>query len=161
MKFAPSAIVFAAALSSPSSLLVRANFFRNDFLPVGHVRTDAIITQDCLSDHVHTFYGPPLLHPAVTFDELRASDPQLSSGNIMENQSLYWHPAVYHVADDGTKTLQESGMWSRISVNRYKIASYVPVANNFACVHSSYSTFPVIFSMCVYYIYRYIFNPQK
>ena len=38
-----------------------ADFFRNDILPVGHVRTDAILQKNCLSDHVHTFYGPPLL----------------------------------------------------------------------------------------------------
>ena len=92
------------------ALGTHADFFRNDFLPVGHVRTDAIITQDCLSDHVHTFYGPPLLFPKVTFEDLRNSDPSLSSGNINENNSLYWHPAVYHVASDGTKTLQESEM---------------------------------------------------
>ena len=110
MKFTPSAAVVVVALAvALSASPVRADFFRNDFLPIGHVRTDAIITQTCLSDHVHTFYGPPLLHPAVTFEELRASDPARSSGNIMENQSLYWHPAVYHVAADGTKTLQESG----------------------------------------------------
>ena len=91
--------------------LAHADFFRNDFLPVGHVRTDAIINQDCLSDHVHTFYGPPLLYPKVTFEELRNSDPNLSSGNIMENNSLYWHPTAYHVAANGKKTLQEPGMF--------------------------------------------------
>ena len=110
MRFTPSAVAAFVTLTILSAASpVEADFFRNDFLPIGHVRTDAIITQTCLSDHVHTFYGPPLLHPAVTFDELRASDPALSSGNIMENQSLYWHPAVYQVAVDGTKTLQESG----------------------------------------------------
>lgn len=96
-------------LLASASGVCNAGFFRNDFLPVGHVRTDPIITQDCLSDHVHTFYGPPLIYPKVSFDDLRASDPNLSSGNIMENQSLYWHPAVYTVAADGTKTLKESG----------------------------------------------------
>lgn len=105
MKFASASIVALVAAG-----FARADFFRNDFLPVGHVRTDAIITPDCLSDHVHTFYGPPLLYPRVTFEDLRNSDPTLSSGNIQENLSLYWHPAVYHVAADGTKTLQESEM---------------------------------------------------
>ena len=100
---------FSALILALAAAVVQADFFRNDFLPVGHVRTDAIINPNCLSDHVHTFYGPPLLYPKVTFDDLRNSDPNLSSGNIMENQSLYWHPAVYHVAADGKKTLQESG----------------------------------------------------
>ena len=102
---------FTAIISAFLTLGAHADLFRNDFLPVGHVRTDAIINQDCLSDHVHTFYGPPLLYPKVTFDDLRKSDPSLSSGNINENNSLYWHPAVYHVASDGKKTLQESGTW--------------------------------------------------
>lgn len=100
-----------AILTLAAGVTVHADFFRNDYLPVGHVRTDAIINPDCLSDHVHTFYGPPLLYPKVTFNDLRNSDPSLMSGNIEENLSLYWHPAVYHVAADGTKTLQSSGMY--------------------------------------------------
>lgn len=103
MRFTDSLLKITLAASASG---VYADFFRNDFLPV---RTDPIITQDCLSDHVHTFYGPPLIYPKVTFDDLRESDPNLSSGNIMENQSLYWHPSVYTVAADGTKSLQESG----------------------------------------------------
>lgn len=89
--------------------LAQADFFRNDYLPVGHVRTDPILNNDCLSDHVHSFYGPPLLYPGLTYEDLVSSNPAMSSGNIQENLSLYWHPAVYRVADDGTKTLQESG----------------------------------------------------
>jgi len=81
--------------------------FRADYLSIGHVRTDPIITQNCLSDHVHTFYGPPLLYPKVTDEELRNFNPDLSSGNIRENNSLYWHPSVYRVEDDGTRTLLE------------------------------------------------------
>jgi len=100
----------ASAILALTARVTYADFFRNDFLPVGHTRTDAIINPDCLSDHVHTFYGPPLLYPKLTFDDLRNSDPSLSSGNIEENNSLYWHPAVYHVADNGKKTLQESEM---------------------------------------------------
>ena len=101
--------IVSIILALATAEVAHADFFRNDFLPVGHVRTDAIINPGCLSDHVHTFYGPPLLYPALTFEDLRNSDPSLSSGNIEENNSLYWHPAVYHVANDGKKTLQESG----------------------------------------------------
>lgn len=56
---------------------------------------------------VHHYY------PEVTFDDLRNSDPALSLGtgiNIEENQSLYWHPTVHNVADDGTQTLREPEM---------------------------------------------------
>jgi len=96
----------------PSSTVVSAERFRNDYLPIGHVRTDPILSQSCLSDHVHTFYGPPLLHPAVTFDQLRSSDPTKSSGNVMENLSLYWHPSIYRVEPDGSRTLVSSEMTS-------------------------------------------------
>ncbi len=104
MRFSAALVILTLVID-----VAHADIFRNDFLPVGHARTDAIINPDCLSDHVHTFYGPPLLYPALTFEDLRNSDPSLSSGNIEENNSLYWHPAVYHVADNGKKTLQESG----------------------------------------------------
>lgn len=73
-----------------------ARIFAVEYLPIGHLRTDPIISRDCLSDHVHTFYGPPKIHPAVTFDELRdvggdGSVPhEATSGNVLENQSLYW-----------------------------------------------------------------------
>jgi hypothetical protein len=76
----------------------------NFSLRLSYVRTDAILQMNCLSDHVHTCFCPPLLlYPEVTFDDLRNSDPTLSSGNIEENQSLYWHPTVYNVADDGQR----------------------------------------------------------
>ena len=60
--------------------------FRVDYLPVGSVRTDAIINQSCLSDHVHTFYGPQLLRPEVTYNDLVTSDIAINSGNVVENK---------------------------------------------------------------------------
>jgi len=92
-------------LTSPTD--VDLGIFRADYLAIGHVRTDPIITQSCLSDHVHTFYGPPLLFPKVTHTDLVNSDPDKSSGNIRENLSLYWHPSVYRVEDNGERTLLE------------------------------------------------------
>lgn len=66
------------------------------FLAAGHIRSDPIITQTCLPDHVHTFYGPSqMLHPAVTSQELRDSSPAQTTGGIKENKSLYWHPTIY------------------------------------------------------------------
>lgn len=81
--------------------------FSMEYLPVGHLRTDPIISQTCLSDHVHTFYGPPMVHPAVSYQELRGNDPKKTSGNVEENQSLYWHPTIYRVHEDDTKTIVE------------------------------------------------------
>lgn len=60
--------------------------------PIANVRTDPIISQTCLSDHVHTFLGPPLVRPEVTTEDLVASDPANHSGLVLENKSLYWYP---------------------------------------------------------------------
>ena len=45
---------------------------------------------------MHTFYGPPHLHPTVTFNQLVDTPAAQHSGNLEENKSLYWHPTVYH-----------------------------------------------------------------
>jgi len=78
-----------------------------NYLPIAHVRTDPIISDSCLSDHVHTFYGPPLVSPSVTTDDLIATDPSEHSGLVKENKSLYWHPSIYRVSSDGVFTLDE------------------------------------------------------
>lgn len=74
--------------------------------PAGHARSDPIISQTCASGHVHTFYGPKNFHPDTTYEDLRDTPARFSSSSWVENQSLYWHPTVYEVADngDGTKT---------------------------------------------------------
>jgi len=88
-----------------------ASIFSMEFLPIGHLRTDPILSQKCLSEHVHTFYGPPKIHPAVTYEELRSTTDatpfEATSGNVLENQSLYWHPTFYRVLDDGTREITE------------------------------------------------------
>jgi len=68
----------------------------------GHARTDPILSQDCVSDHVHTFYGPQLFHPSTTNEDLRNSDPRFSTSVYEENKSLYWHPTIYKVGEDPT-----------------------------------------------------------
>ena len=78
-----------------------------NYLPIGHVRTDPIINDSCLSDHVHTFYGPPLLSPSVTTEDLLESESSAHSGLVEENKSLYWHPSIYRVSSDGLFTLDE------------------------------------------------------
>ena len=77
------------------------------YKPSGHVRSDPILSQTCVSDHVHTFYGPQQFHPQTTSDDLRNSDPKYSTSVYIENQSLYWHPSIYQVGRDvqtGAKT---------------------------------------------------------
>lgn len=64
-----------------------------DFLTLGDVRTDPIISPTCLSDHIHTFYGASEVRPETTYEDLRAASG--NSGNVEENKSLYWHPTPY------------------------------------------------------------------
>lgn len=40
-----------------------------------------------------------MLRPETTYDDLIASTPEQNSGNVVDNKSLYWHPAVYEVID--------------------------------------------------------------
>ena len=89
--------------SQPSSLFPRSLFYDS---PSGHARSDPIITQQCASGHVHTFYGPQDFHPNTTYEDLLAISPQFSTSPVEENQSLYWHPSIYRVTDntDGTET---------------------------------------------------------
>ena len=75
---------------------------------VGHVRTDPILDQQCLSGHVHTFYGAKSLWPNTSPQDLHDIDPYQVSGNIKENKSMYWHPSVYRILPDGTYELQET-----------------------------------------------------
>ena len=83
---------------------VDATSIKMDFLPSGHVRTDPIISQTCLSDHIHTFYGPNILpYPDITYDELMATPVDQLTGNVEENKSLYWHPTVFRY-DRATQT---------------------------------------------------------
>ncbi len=62
--------------------------------------TFKIQSDTCVSDHVHTFYGPQLFHPSTTNADLRASDPRYSTSPWVENKSLYWHPTIYKVGQD-------------------------------------------------------------
>ena len=62
---------------TPLPLLVQSTSFKMDFLSAGTVRTDPLMyskTGDCLSDHVHRFYGAvssKTMRPEVTFQDLR------------------------------------------------------------------------------------------
>lgn len=67
-------------------------------LPLGNVRTDPLLHPTCLTDHVHTFYGVNAsLRPETTYSDMR--NAKGNSGNVEENKSLYWHPAVYMVSN--------------------------------------------------------------
>ena len=90
--------------------------FKMDFLSSGTVRTDPLMfsqTGECLSDHVHRFYGavsPVTMRPGVTFQDLRAATG--NTGNVEENKSLYWNPVIYKVLNQNSeKTFQIVDVW--------------------------------------------------
>jgi len=90
-------------LLSKELIFVKATSFKMDFLSAGTVRTDALMYSkigDCVSDHVHRFYGavsPRSMRPDATFQDLREAPGD--TGNVEENKSLYWNPVIYKVVN--------------------------------------------------------------
>jgi len=105
------------AIMMAMPLLVRGTSFKMDFLSSGTVRTDPLmlskIGADCLSDHVHRFYGATSLRtmrPDVSYEDLRSASG--NTGNVEENKSLYWNPAIYKVKNpSGSKTFDIVDVW--------------------------------------------------
>ena len=96
--------------------LVDATSFKMDFLSSGTVRTDPLMFSqigNCLSDHVHRFYGATstrTMRPDVSYEDLRRATE--NTGNVEENKSLYWNPAIYQVKNpNGDKTFELVDIW--------------------------------------------------
>ena len=96
--------------------LVDSTSFKMDFLSSGTVRTDPLMFSqigNCLSDHVHPFYGATstrTMRPDVSYEDLRRATG--NTGNVEENKSLYWNPAIYQVKNpDGDKTFELVDIW--------------------------------------------------
>ena len=103
-------------LVTPLSFLVKATSIKMDFLSMGTVRTDPLMFSqfgNCLSDHVHRFYGATssrTMRPDATFQDLRSAKG--NTGNVEENHSLYWNPAIYKVKNpNGDKTFEIVDVW--------------------------------------------------
>ena len=85
---------------------------------------------NCLSDHVHRFYGatsPRTMRPDVTYEDLRSASG--NTGNVEENKSLYWNPAIYQIKNpNGEKTFELVDIWfaSAYYVFRTKKATAFP-----------------------------------
>ena len=110
------AIKLLLLLVTPLPLMVDSTSFKMDFLSSGTVRTDPLMfsqTGECLSDHVHRFYGAVssrTMRPGVTFNDLRAATG--NTGNVEENKSLYWNPAIYKVLNQNSNpTFQLVDVW--------------------------------------------------
>merc|ERR1719346_346486 len=108
------ALFLVGVLSFP--WLVDATSFKMDFLSSGTVRTDPLTFSqigNCLSDHVHRFYGavsPRTMRPDVSFQDLRSATG--NTGNVEENKSLYWNPAIYQVKNQNSNpTFQLVDVW--------------------------------------------------
>lgn len=96
--------------------IVDATSFKMDFLSSGTVRTDPLMFSqigNCLSDHVHRFYGATssrTMRPDVTYQDLRSAKG--NTGNVEENKSLYWNPAIYQIKNpNGEKTFELVDIW--------------------------------------------------
>ena len=78
---------------TPLPLLIEATSIKMDFLSSGVVGTDPLMLSkigECLSDHVHRFYGAVSLRtmrPDVSYQDLRSASG--FTGNVEENKSLY------------------------------------------------------------------------
>ena len=103
------------ALWLPST--VKATSFKMDFLSSGVVRTDPLTFSEigeCLSDHVHRYYGSVsdrTMRPEVSYEDMRNTTG--NTGNVEENKSLYWNPAIYKVVnqDSDNKTFELVDVW--------------------------------------------------
>lgn len=95
----PKANLVLLALVGLAFDMVESSSIKMDFLPFADVRTDPIINPTTLSDHVHTFYGATAARPETTYEDLR--NAYGGSGDVEENQSLYWHPTIYRVDESG------------------------------------------------------------
>ena len=101
-------VVLAAAAAAP---LAGATSMKMDYLRLANVRTDPITHPNGLSGHVHSFFGVTEVAPDTTYADLRSAAG--NTGNVKENKSLYWHPAIYRY-DKRTRrySLQDTSLFS-------------------------------------------------
>jgi len=97
-------LLLSSCLVNHDDFVADATSIKMDYLPIGHARVDPILSDNCVSDHVHAFYGPQSGVDPRRIDssnklelhaKLRASPVSENTGNVEENKSLYWHPSVY------------------------------------------------------------------
>ena len=109
-------MILLFTLLTPLPYSVVGTSFKMDFLSSGTVRTDPLKFSEigeCLSDHVHRFYGAvsdKTRRPEVSYQDLRAATG--NTGNVNENKSLYWNPAIYKVVNqNGEKSFEIVDIW--------------------------------------------------
>jgi len=112
----PIASTFFFLLLAWSPSPVKSTSFKMDFLSSGVVRTDPLefsVIGECLSDHVHRYYGSVsnrTMRPEVSYEDMRNATG--NTGNVEENKSLYWNPAIYKVNNQNSnKTYELVDVW--------------------------------------------------
>ena len=69
-------------------------------------RADPILAPGTISQHVHQIFGSNAFAPAVSYESLQRADCTTvgdASGNgNAQDKSIYWHPALYMEASDGS-----------------------------------------------------------
>ena len=104
-------MILLVILVTQMPLQLEATSFKMDFLSSGTVRTDPLMLStigECLSAHVHRFYGAAsdlTMRPSVSYEDLRSAAG--NTGNVEENKSLYWNPAIYKVNNQNTNKMYE------------------------------------------------------
>ncbi len=86
-----------------------------DYLRMTDARVDPIVNPGTPSGHVHRFFGAQAVSTTTTYEDLRAAPG--NTGNVEENLSLYWHPAIYRVEHNSNNQdlvyrLQETSQFS-------------------------------------------------
>ncbi|KAH7330455.1 hypothetical protein BKA65DRAFT_59127 [Rhexocercosporidium sp. MPI-PUGE-AT-0058] len=71
----------------------------------GVARIDPLVTNGSVAEHVHAIHGSGAFGISAGYDELIASD--CTSCEVSQDKSVYWHPALYFLGDDGKYTLVE------------------------------------------------------
>merc|ERR1719158_1904856 len=109
--FPITSTLFFFLLMTWSPSYVKATSFKMDFLFSGVVRTDPLMFSEigeCLSDHVHRYYGSVsnrTMRPEVSYEDMRNATG--NTGNVEENMSLYWNPAIYNVNNQNSNKSYE------------------------------------------------------
>jgi len=97
-------VLSSILLGKNADFLADATSIKMDYLPTGFARVDPILQDACLSDHIHTFYGPQSgvdprrfdrTDPLELHSRLAGTSVRENTGNVEENKSMYWHPTVY------------------------------------------------------------------
>lgn len=103
MKLSAHVIALGLSLVFATGIPTNALRLKNSFSPVGSANVDPASEPGSFLEEAYTFYGPPLLIPTVSFSDLKQATD--TSGTVTEDHSLFAHPSVYKIDEDGIRTM--------------------------------------------------------